>query len=205
MRVEVLHRRSGIELRIAQRIDHRQTRAVPVFRRRGDVMRIAAHAKADELGIDPRAARLGVLELFEHHGARRHRRARTRRDPGPTAGSRAAGTSLRVESALACPKPPTPVGVVAISARRRQHHDRHRRTGCVRTPRPMRVGRGRAGRDHAQVRAAQAVADRQVAGDHVDDGARARRRARSCADCRLVRRRMVLGLDSAQAADAGAR
>ena len=47
-----------------------RARAVAVFGRRGDVVRIGAHAVAGELAVDARAARLGVLELLEHQHAR---------------------------------------------------------------------------------------------------------------------------------------
>ena len=68
VRVDVLHVRR-IQLRILQGIRHGEARALAVFRRRGDVVRVAAHAEADELRVDAGAALLRVLELLENDGA----------------------------------------------------------------------------------------------------------------------------------------
>src|SRR3546814_7852070 len=57
---------AGIQPGALQRRLHRQEAAVAVFRRRGDVVGVAGQAVADHLCIDRRAARLGVLELFQH-------------------------------------------------------------------------------------------------------------------------------------------
>src|SRR6202035_2644305 len=48
---------------------HREPRAIAVLRRCRNVIRIAAHAEADELTIDTRAAALRVLELLENDRA----------------------------------------------------------------------------------------------------------------------------------------
>ena len=53
-----------------QRRRHRAKGAVAVRRRRGDVIGVARQAVADELGINLRAARLGMLVDLEHHAAR---------------------------------------------------------------------------------------------------------------------------------------
>ena len=104
-----------IQSGIPECIGHREACAFAVFRRCGDVMSIAAHAEAHEFGIDARAARLGMLVLFQQSAHRHRPTARSRRDHGPTAGLRACGSSLRVDSARAWQKLPRPSGVVAIS------------------------------------------------------------------------------------------
>jgi hypothetical protein len=59
----------GIDLRIVERIGHGFARTLAVLRRCGDVKRIAAHPKADDLGIYLGAPRLRLLVFLEHHGA----------------------------------------------------------------------------------------------------------------------------------------
>src|SRR5579871_1397572 len=68
VRIDVLHLR-GIEARIEQRIHHGAARAIPVIGRRRDVEGIAAHAEAEELGIDLRTARPRLIVVLEHHRA----------------------------------------------------------------------------------------------------------------------------------------
>src|SRR5690606_16421252 len=65
------------------------------------------------------------------------------------------------------------------------------------------VGGGGAGGDHAQVRAAQAEADRQVPGDHVDDG-RGHEERGDPARVVAVEKGFVHLLDGGQPADARA-
>ena len=48
---------------------HAAEAAIAVLGGRGDVMRIAGHAVADDLGVDLGATRLGMLEFLEHHDA----------------------------------------------------------------------------------------------------------------------------------------
>ena len=52
-----------------QRHLHGAEAAIAVFRRRGDVIGVARQAIAFHFAIDLRAARLGMLVLFEHHDA----------------------------------------------------------------------------------------------------------------------------------------
>ena len=66
VRVEVLDL-VGVDAGVAQRGHHRALRAVDV--RRGHVVGVGAHAEADQLGIDLRAAPLRVLVLLEHQHA----------------------------------------------------------------------------------------------------------------------------------------
>ena len=79
--------------------------AVAVFGRRGDVIGVARQAVTDDLGIDLRAARLGVLQLFEHDdaGALAHDEAVA----VPVVGTRGRfGSSLKpVDSARQAAKP----------------------------------------------------------------------------------------------------
>ena len=56
---------AGLSPRVLQRVGHGEARALAVLRRRGDVIGVAAHAEADQLGVDARAALLRVLELLE--------------------------------------------------------------------------------------------------------------------------------------------
>ena len=76
----VAHRRRGavrvdvvdvarLEAGALQRHAHAAVGAVAVLGRRGDVIGVARQAVADHLGIDARAARLGVLQLFQHDDA----------------------------------------------------------------------------------------------------------------------------------------
>src|SRR5262249_41768879 len=48
---------------------HGHARAVAIFRRSRDVVSVAAHAEADQLRINARAALLRMLQLFENDGA----------------------------------------------------------------------------------------------------------------------------------------
>ena len=70
-----------------QRVAHGAEGAVAVLRRRGDVMGVARHAVADDLGIDLGAALLGMLEFLEHQhaGALAHDEAVAVLVPGPRA------------------------------------------------------------------------------------------------------------------------
>src|SRR5215469_15406251 len=101
------------------------------------------------------------------------------------------GASLRVESAFAWPKLPSPLRVVAIPVLDGAHAE------------PDRVRRGGAGGHHAEIRALQAVADREVPRDHVDD----RRGDEEWGDLAWTLRLeefVELFLDGPESADAGA-
>ena len=77
--------------------------------------RVAAGAVAEHLGVDPGAAGLGVLELFEHQHAGSFGRARSRRGRRRRAAGRLAGSSLRSDRARMLRKPARPSGVTAAS------------------------------------------------------------------------------------------
>src|SRR5204862_3826699 len=66
VRVDVLHV-GGTQGGIPERVYHRQACAVAVFRGRGDVIGIATHAEADELGVNARTAPARVLQLLQKH------------------------------------------------------------------------------------------------------------------------------------------
>ena len=53
-----------------QRELHRPPGAVALLDRLDEVPRVAGGAEADDLGVDARAARLGHLQVLEHHRAR---------------------------------------------------------------------------------------------------------------------------------------
>ena len=128
-----------------------QARTVAVFGRRGDVVRIAAHAEADQLGVDARAARLARARVLRAPWRRRHRRARSRRDPGPRGGwlpaaivARRQRLGLAEAAEAACAWWP--------SRHRRRARCRRRRTGWCASP-AQGVRRRGAGGDHAEIRA----------------------------------------------------
>ena len=68
MRIQILHV-AGIELRVAQCVDHGEPRTGAIFRRRSNVMSIAAHTKSRQLGVNACAAPLGVSEILHHEDA----------------------------------------------------------------------------------------------------------------------------------------
>ena len=95
---------------------HRAIGARAFGMRRGDVIGVAGQAIADHLGIDFRAARLGVLIFLEHDDARAlaHDEAVAVLVIGPAG---LLGRSLKlVESARAWAKPAMPIGQIAASA-----------------------------------------------------------------------------------------
>ena len=59
----------GCDAGALQRHAHAAIGAIAVLRRSGDVVGIARQAVADHLGVDVRAARLGVLEVLQHDDA----------------------------------------------------------------------------------------------------------------------------------------
>ena len=81
------------------------------------------------------------------------------------------GSSLRVDSARAAAKPPTPSGEIVASEPPATMTSASPYS-INRAAMPMRVQAGRAGRHHRDVRALEAVGDRHMARDHVDDRGR---------------------------------
>ncbi len=64
MGVDVLHL-IGVDSGVFQRAAHAACGAGTVVRRRGHVKRIGTHAETDDLGVDRRTSRLGMLEFLE--------------------------------------------------------------------------------------------------------------------------------------------
>ena len=73
----------GLDAGVLEASAHHAERAVAVFRRAGDVVGVAAHAIAHDLGQNGRAAPLGEFQLFEDQNARAfaHHEAVALRDP----------------------------------------------------------------------------------------------------------------------------
>ena len=142
----------------------------PVGRRR-DVVRVAGHAVAADLGVDLRATGAGVLEFLENHdaGALTHDEAVAVLVPRPRGArwlvvelgrKRAAGAETRD----------------AERVDRRLGTARDHDVGVAERDQPGRVAdrvnAGGAGGDDAVVRALEAVFDREVAGGEVDQRGR---------------------------------
>src|SRR5258706_15676009 len=59
----------AVESRVAPGLLHAAGGTLAALLRRGHVVGVAAHTVAGELGVDPGAPALGVLELLENHHA----------------------------------------------------------------------------------------------------------------------------------------
>ena len=149
---------------------HAAESAVAVRRWRGDVIGIAGHAIADQFGVDLGAARLGVLELFEHQraGALSHHEAvavlviRTR-------GARRIVVEFgrqRPQRREAGERQPVDR---RLGAARDHHVGVAKRDHAAGVADRMRAGR--AGGDHRMIRPLQAELDRHKAGGQIDDAA----------------------------------
>ena len=179
---------------------HDAHRPAAVLGRRRNVIRVAGHAVADDLGVDSRAARDGRFALFENDHA------------GPLADDEP--IALLVERAARF------VGLI-VARRHRAHRgkpaDAHRRNRRLRAAGNHRVGvaapddlerlpdrmrRRRARGAGRQVRPFGAEADRHLSCREVDDGCGNEERRdlpRPSGEERLV-----LALDAGEPADAGA-
>ncbi len=200
MRVEILHF-GRVYRRILQRIRHREARALAILRRRSDVISVTAHTKADDFGIDVGATLPCVLELLENHGAAAitqhesiaflvERPARLRRRI--IAHRQCLGLSKATEATAGrrhlAATGDDHVGVTVLNRAHSQADG---------------VGRRRTCGDNPEIRAFQAVLDREVTRDHVDNGGRHEERRNLPRTARLQIGAVLL-LDRAQAADAGA-
>ena len=115
VRVDVVDLRAASMPALSSAAPHHADRAVAVLGRRGDVVRVGGHAVADDLGVDPRAARAAPSSSSS--------RISTPAPSPMTKPSRSlsngrlarSGSSLRVDSARIAPNPPTPIGVIAAS------------------------------------------------------------------------------------------
>ena len=169
--------------------------------RRGDVIGVARHAVTDQLGVDMGAARLGPLIFLEHD----HARALAHDEAVAILVIGAAGVlGLVVEIGRQRPR----LGEAGDAERAErvlgaagQHH-----VGIVHRDHPRRVadrmGAGRAGGDDRVVGAHQAVFDRDLARDQVDQPAVDEMRADPARALFVEDDRFLL--DAGKAADAGA-
>ncbi len=200
MGVDVLHL-VGIQVGIAQGIDHGESGAVAVLGGRGDVVGIPAHAKADELGVDARAALARVLEFLQQHGAAAVAQHEAIAVLVPRAARLLRGLVARRQR-LGLPE-------AAQSAARGGHFsaagDDHVGIAVLNGahPEPDGVRRGGARGHHAEVGTLQSETDREVPGDHVDNGGGHEER-RDLARVHRLQVLAVFDLDSPQTADAGA-
>ena len=187
----------GVDVVDVRRVDpgladgalHGAKAAVAVVGGRGDVEGVAGEAVADHLGVDLRAARLGVLQLLEHQGAGAlaHDEAVAvlvigARAPGRVvvevgrhgaAGDEAGDADLADRRLRAAGD--HDVGVAVLDE---AHGVAHR------------VGARGAGGDHRVIRALEAVADRDLTRGQIDQGRGDEERADAGGDLsRAARRR----------------
>ena len=188
-----------IQTGVVQRDVHALGGACAVLGGRGHVIGVGVHADTDQFGIDGRAARLGVLVLFEYHdtGAVAEHEAVTvlvERTAGGLGIVVAGREGARGGKATETDRRGRHLGAAG------QHHvdiavtDHERRLADV-------VRAGRAGRDDGIIGAFEAELDREIAGHHVDDVGgheEGRDPARP-----LVAIDLVIVLDAGDAADAG--
>ncbi|ENN85805.1 hypothetical protein RHSP_18548 [Rhizobium freirei PRF 81] len=184
-----------------QRGGHAAERAFAILGRSGDMVRVAREAVADHFGVDLGAARLGVFQLLQNDdtGALAHDEAVTVTVIGTRSFLRrvvkvrrqrlAGGKARERDTADRC------FGATG------DHHigvAEHDQAGSIANG----VGTGRACGDDRMVRAAQLVADRDLAGNQVDETARDKER-RDAARTLVAQR--IAGFDDAfEAADARA-
>ena len=103
-----------LDPRVAQGIAHHAERAFAIFGRRGDVKGIGAHAVADNLGQNRRAAPLCEFQFLDNQNARAFADDKSVAVLVPgTAGPLRLVVAL--ESARMAAKPPTPIGVMQAS------------------------------------------------------------------------------------------
>ena len=171
--VDVLHL-VRVDPGITQGIGDTACSTRTVSRRRGHVEGVAAHAKTDQLGVDGRATRLGMLKLFKHQRA-------------GTVGQHKAVTAL-------VPRTAGP-GRVVVAGRQRTRSTKaaHAQTAsshfCATCNHHICFAVGNVARRHANtvrtggtgcgdgvVRPLCTQVDRQKAGNHVDDRARHKER-----------------------------
>ena len=165
------------------------------------MIRVAAHAVADHLRQNRRAAPLGVFQFFENQDARAFADDEAVAIVIPRAGRRAAGSSLRCDSARMA----------------RESADAQRRDAGFRAAADHHVGiavldhaegiadrvrAGGAGRRGGRIRTLRAGADGNVARRQIDDGRRNEKR-RDAAGA-FFEQDLVLALDHFESADAAA-
>ena len=169
--------------------------------RRGHVIGVARQAVADHLGVDLRAARLGMLIFLEHDDAR----ALAHDEAVAVLVVGAAGL-LRLVVEVGAERPRLGEAGDADRADGRFRAAGEHDVGVVHRDHPRRiadrVGAGRAGGDHRMVGTHQPIFDRDLAGDEVDQPAVDEVRADPARP--LLVQHEALALDARQAADARA-
>ncbi|MCY1415236.1 hypothetical protein D9M71_307100 [compost metagenome] len=197
--IDVLHL-LRIQPGIAQGILHAACGTFAGLRRRGHVVGVAAHAEADQLGIDARATGTGMLELFQHQGA---------------------GTVGQHETvAITVPGAAGPRGIVIAGGQRTRRTEAAKTeaaaghlgttgdhhvgvaVGDIACRHADAVGARGAGGGDGVVGTLCAQMDRQESGNHVDD--RARHEERRNPPRPLLVQRLGVVLDIGQTTDAGA-
>ena len=189
----------GRDAGVAQRRAHDAVGAIAVLGGLRDVVGVAGHAVADDLGEDARAAALGVLERFHDQDA-----GAFADDEAVALGVKRAAGALRL--------------VVARGERLHggKSADAHGRDRGFRAAADHHFGvaaldeaegiadgvrRSRAGRGRRRIRAARAVANRDHAGRQIDDGRGNEKRGDAA---RAAFEQLdVLALDDVEPADAG--
>ena len=200
MRIDIVDI-GGIDAGALHRRHHAAIGPVAVLGRRGDVEGVARQAVADDLGIDPGAPRLGVLELFEHHDARAlaHHEAVAVAVIGARRALRLIVEIGRERAAGGEARDRQPADRRLGAAR--EHHvgiaERHQPRGIADGMRA-----GRAGGDHGVVRTFEAMLDRDIAGGEIDQASGNEERA-DAARALLGKQQRGL-LDALKAADARA-
>ena len=146
--------------------------AVAVFGRRGDVVGVARQSVADDFGVDPGAALLGMLERSPARPCRRPRPSRSRRGRDRRGATRFSGVSLKAGGQ----RPAGDEAGHADARDRRFRAARHHDFRVTERDQPRRIAdRVRAARacgHHRMVRAAQTVRDRDISGREIDQPAR---------------------------------
>lgn len=155
---------------IAQGVGHAAGSAFARVGWRGHVVGVTAHAKADQLGVDGRTARLGMFQLFKHQrtGTVRQHEAVTAFVP------RAAGTGRLIVAGRQRTRGTEAAHAQAASGHFGATSDHHVSftVGDIARGHADAMGAGGAGGGDGVVRPLQAQVDRQETRDHVDDRAR---------------------------------
>ena len=175
-------------------VPHDAEGATAVLGRGGDVVGIAAHAVAHDLGQDACAAPAGALQILEHQdsGAFAHHEAVAVAVPGARGALRLV---VPVESARMAANPPIPMGVMhasvppQIMASASPRGDDAERIADG-------MGAGGASRGSGRIRTLGAGAHGDMARSQVDD--RGRNEERGNAAGAVLEQRLVLTLDDSR-------
>ena len=160
-----------------------------------------AHAVADDLGQNRRAAASARVPVLPEPECPRLRRPRIRRGRDPTAGRRAPDRHCAAKAPAWRANPPIPM---RRDAGFRAAADHHVRVAVLDHPEGIadRMRAGGAGRGRGRIRPLRAGADRNVARSQVDDGRRNEKRRD--APRPFFEQDLVLALDHFESADAAA-